>query len=115
MFPTVKKGAGAIVIDTTAEGKGDAYSRMWEEAVAGRSEFEPVFISWLDDPDQCWEDPDIADKDLFSDWLSCESMDDAKGAERYSSLLNLDDEEITILKNHILPKWTRKTIHHPRS
>ena len=57
MFPTVRKNTGAIVIDTTAESRGDSYSRLWEEAVAGRSEFEPLFISWLDDEQQCWQEP----------------------------------------------------------
>ena len=105
MFPTVRKNTGAIVIDTTAESRGDSYSRLWEEAVAGRSEFEPVFISWLDDEQQCWQEPTIENSEIFYDWVQCHSMKDRTGLERYSSLLNLDDDEFDLLTNHIVPRW----------
>jgi hypothetical protein len=108
MFPTVRKNTGAIVIDTTAESRGDSYSRLWEEAVAGRSEFEPLFISWLDDEQQCWQEPTQENSDLFYDWLQCYSRKDTHGLERYTSLLNLDDDEFDLLSNHIVPRWNKE-------
>ena len=108
MFPTVRKNTGAIVIDTTAESRGDSYSRLWEEAVAGRSEFEPLFISWLDDEQQCWQDPSRENKPLFYDWMQCFSRNDRTGLEKYSSLLNLDDDEFDLLTNHIVPRWNKE-------
>tara|TARA_R110002096_G_scaffold12779_2_gene45623 strand:+ start:575 stop:2248 length:1674 start_codon:yes stop_codon:yes gene_type:complete len=116
MFPTVRKNTGAIVIDTTAESRGDSYSRLWEEAVAGRSEFEPVFISWLDDEQQCHQEPINENRELFYDWLQCLKRNDGSGLEKYSSLLNLDDDEFDLLKNHIVPKWTKdkdEQLYHP--
>ena len=108
MFPTVRKNTGAIVIDTTAESRGDSYSRLWEEAVAGRSEFEPLFISWLDDEQQCWQEPTKENQGLFYDWLQCFSRKDGTGLEKYSSLLNLDDDEFDLLKTHIVPRWNKE-------
>jgi len=108
MFPTVRKNTGAIVIDTTAESRGDSYSRLWEEAVAGRSEFEPVFISWLDDEQQCWQEPTTENASLFYDWVQCHSRKDGTGLEKYSSLLNLDDDEFELLTNHIVPRWNKE-------
>ena len=107
MFPTVRKGTGAIVIDTTAESLGDSYSRMWEEAVAGRSEFTPIFVSWLDDEQQCHQKPSASNRAYFHDWLSCVSMGDAPGVSKYSGKLSLDDDEFEILKDHILPRWQK--------
>lgn len=105
MFPTVRRGTGAIVIDTTAEGRGDSYSRLWEEAVAGRSEFEPVFISWLDDDQQCHQRPMKTSVDNFHPWVECVRRDDHAGIRKYSSLLNLDEEEDALLRDHIIPRW----------
>ena len=108
MFPTVRKNTGAIVIDTTAESRGDSYSRLWEEAVAGRSEFEPLFISWLDDEQQCWQDPTTENSDLFYDWVQCFTRKDNSGLEKYSSLLNLNNDEFDLLTNHIVPRWNKE-------
>jgi hypothetical protein len=109
MFPTVRKGTGAIVIDTTAESRGDSYSRLWEEAVAGRSEFEPIFISWLDDDQQCHQDPTPENRENFHSWLACIKRDDPQGTHKYTSLLNIDDEEFELLTNHIIPRWNKET------
>jgi hypothetical protein len=54
MITSVSKGAGSIIIlESTAngrEGPGEAFSEYWDNAVAGRSGYIPVFLSWLDDP-----------------------------------------------------------------
>ena len=107
MFPTVRRGTGAIVIDTTAEGRGDSYSRLWEEAVAGRSEFEPVFISWLDDDQQCHQHPGVELVENFMPWLECLRRKDWEGIRKYTSILNLDEEEVDLLQDHIVPKWNK--------
>ncbi len=117
MFPTVRRGTGAIVIDTTAEGRGDSYSRLWEEAVAGRSEFEPVFISWLDDDQQCYQRPSLENVEEFNGWLVSVKNNDIPGIETHSRRMNLDEEEITLLREHIVPRWaemdvpTRERLH----
>jgi hypothetical protein len=105
MFPTVRKGTGAIIIDTTAESRGDSYSRLWEEAVAGRSEFEPVFIGWLDDDQQCHMPPQADNVENFYHWLNCLQRKDTFGLESYGDKLSLDEEEYDLLKDHIIPRW----------
>ena len=54
MITSVSKGEGSIVVlESTAngrEGPGEAFSEYWDNAVAGRSGYIPVFLSWLDDP-----------------------------------------------------------------
>jgi hypothetical protein len=105
MFPTVKRGTGAIVIDTTAEGRGDSYSRLWEEAVAGRSEFEPVFVSWLDDDQQCHQKPSPFHVEEFNGWLVSVKNGDMAGVEAHSKKMSLDEDEMTLLREHIVPAW----------
>ena len=54
MITSVSKGEGSIiVIESTAngrEGPGEAFFDYWNDAVAGRNGFIPVFLSWLNDP-----------------------------------------------------------------
>jgi len=107
MFPTVKRGTGAIVIDTTAEGRGDSYSRLWEEAVAGRSEFEPVFVGWLDDDQQCWQQPTKENREAFYNWQQCVVREDHFGTERYAAKMSLDEDEVSLLTEHIIPMWQK--------
>lgn len=39
-----------IAIESTANGQGNAFHKMWEASVAGDSEFEPLFFPWTLDP-----------------------------------------------------------------
>jgi hypothetical protein len=54
LITSVSKGADSIVIiESTAngrEGPGEAFCEYWDNAVAGRNGYIPVFLSWLDDP-----------------------------------------------------------------
>ncbi len=36
----------AIIIESTANGVGDLFYNMWQDAVAGRSDFTPIFLGW---------------------------------------------------------------------
>ena len=47
-------------VETTANGKinnGEAFHDLWQDAVEGKNQFVPIFISWLMDPN-CQMDPD---------------------------------------------------------
>lgn len=51
-----------VIIESTPkgmEGDGEAFYEMWMDAIEERSEYEAVFLSWLDD-EQCVADPEIA-------------------------------------------------------
>lgn len=56
MISSTSKGEGSIiVIESTAngrEGPGEAFSEYWDNAVAGRNGYIPIFLGWLTDP-QC--------------------------------------------------------------
>ncbi len=41
----------AIVIESTANGVGNLFHKMWNEAEAGESEYHPLFFPWQNDPD----------------------------------------------------------------
>lgn len=46
-------GSADIIIESTAngtEGQGKYYHDMWQDARAGRSEYEAVFFAWFDNP-----------------------------------------------------------------
>mgnify|MGYP005814469507 CR=1 FL=1 len=109
MFPTVRRGTGAIVIDTTAEGRGDSYSRLWEEAIAGRSEFEPVFIGWLDDDQQCHQQPTKEHVEDFGHWRRCILREDLGGMARYQKKMGLDEDEVDLLEDFIIPMWGKSS------
>jgi hypothetical protein len=54
MLPAVGFGDDTLVcIESTAngtEGPGEPFADFWEDAEAGKNGYEPVFLSWLDDP-----------------------------------------------------------------
>ena len=39
-----------VVIESTANGVGDYFHRMWMQAVRGENEFIPIFLPWFTDP-----------------------------------------------------------------
>ena len=41
---------GEIVLETTANGVGEPFHVMWEEAKAGQNEYTPIFLPWYIDP-----------------------------------------------------------------
>lgn len=50
-------------VETTANGKinnGEAFYNLWQDAVEGKNQFTPIFISFLTDPN-CRMDPDTMD------------------------------------------------------
>jgi hypothetical protein len=63
VIPAVSKHKDTmIIIESTPkgmEGDGEAFYEMWMDAIEERSEYEPVFLSWLDD-DACVADPSVA-------------------------------------------------------
>lgn len=64
LLPAVSKGRNTIkVIESTAFGKsgiGENFYRQWKSAEAGRSEFRPIFLSWLEDS-ACVANPESAE------------------------------------------------------
>jgi hypothetical protein len=58
LMPTVPNLPGTIIfIETTANGIGNAYHKLWTSAVAGDSQFAPIFIPWFDLDEYAIEPP----------------------------------------------------------
>lgn len=76
MISSTSKGEGSIiVIESTAngrEGPGEAFSEYWDNAVAGRNGYIPIFLGWLNDP-QCRR-PEEEAEDAPKDDLEKELM-----------------------------------------
>lgn len=76
MISSVTKGEGGIiVIESTAngrEGPGEAFAEYWQNAVAGRNGYIPIFLGWLNDP-QCRR-PEEEAEDAPKDDLEKELM-----------------------------------------
>ncbi len=63
------KAGNPVAIESTAEGQHNAFHAWWYTAVdhvgvRGLKDFDPVFLSWVDDPD-CWSDivVDVTEED----------------------------------------------------
>ncbi len=69
-----------IILESTANGKGNMFHTLWEEACAGINEFTPIFIPWF------WEDGYRIpiDKDF--------TLTDEE--HEYMHLYNLDKEQV---------------------
>jgi hypothetical protein len=84
MITSVSKGPGSIVvIESTAngrEGPGEAFFDYWNDAVAGRNGYIPVFLSWLGDP-TCFRSAEEAE-DAPRDDLEKELMNGPFNATR---------------------------------
>lgn len=51
-----------VALESTANGRvgfGEAFYDFWKDSVSNQSDFTPIFLSWIDDPD-CRRDPNEA-------------------------------------------------------
>lgn len=46
-----KKAGTVMIIESTADGMGNAFHKMWERSSKGESEWAPLFIPWYEDDD----------------------------------------------------------------
>lgn len=113
MITSVSKGDGSIVLlESTAngrEGPGEGFAEFWDNAVAGRNGYIPVFLSWLDDP-ACIRSAEEAD-DAPIDDLEKELMSKPFCASR---------EQIAWMRrtkaddcHDMEPKWLQEYPHTP--
>jgi hypothetical protein len=76
LMVALTRAPGTIgIAESTAEGVGNTFHKMWKEAEAGRSEWDPVFLSWLLDPNNwlpvsereaaAWSFTDRYERDLY--------------------------------------------------
>jgi len=84
LLPAVSKGKNTIVVnESTAFGRGgigEPFYEFWKQAEAGEGGFEPIFLSWLDDP--TWIRPEEEAEDAPIDDLEKELMSPPFNASR---------------------------------
>ena len=84
LLPSVSKGPNSIVLNESTPfgrgGIGEPFYEFWKQAEAGENGYEPIFLSWLDDP--TWiGDPEEAE-DAPADDLEKELMSPPFNASR---------------------------------
>jgi len=83
-----------IVIESTANGIGNYFHRMWTDAVEGKNDFTPIFIGWHEDP--------TCVKEIPKDFIIYDYEHEIYGNEvELKKRFNLTDEQIY---------WRRYTI-----
>lgn len=81
-----------VILESTANGMGNLYHQMWQDAEAGRSDFIPVFVPWY------WQDeyrrpvPDgfVLDDEEY-DYATAYGLDNEQMAWRRSKIIELKD------------------------
>lgn len=87
--------SGIIIIESTANGVGNIFSKLWKRAKQGEDEFKPHFFSWLLHPE--YSRP-IEDKEHWT------LTDEEQGLKK---LYNLSDEQIN------WKRWKLRTMIDP--
>lgn len=84
---------GIVIVESTADGSGDYFNKLWDQAEAGENSFVPLFLSWMDHKE--YQKP-LSDN------------------ERTYLIESLDDEEKQLIKLHGASyeqlNWRRDTI-----
>lgn len=85
LLPTVPRSHDTIIIiESTAKGKtgiGEPFYNFWQDSVAGQTDFIPIFLSWLEDPncvdfDHTVEDAPIDEEEklLMTEGVLCNGV-----------------------------------------
>ena len=64
-----------VVVESTANGVGDYFHKMWGQAVRGENEFIPIFLPWFIDPTYSREFRTEAEKQQFIEEVNTTSLD----------------------------------------
>lgn len=90
---------GKVVLETTANGFGNDFHKMWQQAVDGKSNFKAHFFAWFENPE--YQIPG----GKFKDW------------PRLDGKFEPDEEEKRLLKNGITEAqlcWRRRKMRDPQ-
>ena len=75
MFNGLSQAEGTeVILESTANGAQGEFFRLWQDAVAGRNEYVPIFIPWFETPEYQRELPKDYEliTDEYEDWLISE-------------------------------------------
>lgn len=59
LFQGISQAEGTeVILESTANGVGNSFHRLWKDAVAGKNEYIPIFVPWFLMPEYCREAPE---------------------------------------------------------
>lgn len=95
-----------VLIESTANGVGDYFHRMWKQAERGESEFIPIFLPWFTEPNYMKEFSTDLEKEQFRREVDMVTKDSA-GKEIFTEEKNLmEKHDLTLEQLH----WRKYTI-----
>ena len=94
LMQAVPKNNAIVIVESTANGAGDYFHRLWDQAEAGENDYIPIFLPWFTHKE-------------YSDPFNNDS-------ERTQFAMTLDDEEKQLIQIHSVTleqlQWRRNTI-----
>jgi hypothetical protein len=94
LMQSVPKNNAIVIVESTANGAGDAFHELWNQAEAGENDFIPIFLPWFTHKE--YSNPFYNESDKIA---LAQSLDDEE--KQLVSLFNLTLEQLN---------WRRSTI-----
>lgn len=94
LMQSVPKTNGIVIIESTANGAGDYFHSLWQQAEAGENDYIPIFLPWFTHKE--YSDPFYSEQDRIA---FSQSLDDEE--KQLVKLYNVRMEQL---------QWRRNTI-----
>jgi hypothetical protein len=94
LMQSVPKNNAIVIVESTANGAGDAFHELWNQAESGENDFIPIFLPWFTHKE--YSNPFYNESDKIA---LAQSLDDEE--KQLVSLFNLSLEQLN---------WRRSTI-----
>lgn len=94
LMQSVPKNNAIVIVESTANGAGDYFHKLWQQAEAGENDYIPIFLPWFSHKE--YSDPFVNEADKIA---LAQSLDD-------------EEKQLVILFNLSLEQlhWRRNTI-----
>lgn len=96
-----------VVLESTANGVGDYFHSMWNQAVKGENEFIPIFLAWFTDPTYTRPFRSEAEKNEFIKQVD-QTYTDTSGKEVRTYEYNLKVKNLLTYEQLNWRRWTIK-------
>src|SRR5690606_28854641 len=97
LMQSVPKYNAIVIVESTANGAGDAFHELWQQAEAGENDFIPIFLPWFTHKE--YSDPFYNEADRHA---LAQSLDDEE--KQLVSLFNVSLEQLNWRRNTIKNK-----------
>lgn len=97
LMQSVPKNNAIVIVESTANGAGDFFHQLWQQAEAGENDYIPIFLPWFTHKE--YSDPFYNEADKIA---LAQSLDDEE--KQLVSLFNLTLEQLNWRRNTIKNK-----------